>query len=932
VSLGAIASLRVRPGSLGTIDQDPVVAVRSVGAALKAALGRFELAFRSATGTSALSGRLTIGQLVEVNDHLPRIAAVADRAGGAVLDPSSAAHLEMRQTMQALTAASTLASQHAAVATRWSTPLGAQDARAALSVAAEKESSLFKAFSGRWREVKGVVERSYRLADHLVRPTVAVVLGELVAMHDANEQLSAAGLAASNRFGTADLAELVATLDRLRSNPLVQAIADSSATPGAPPGLTELASSCDAAVTAAQAVNVSSAVTIGDLTQLAAALEATPVSHERLLLAWAALADTPAVVLDALLHPTAHVDQIEVAVLTNALQRAGVTDGGRFAGQRLDDIAEQLLDRHRKLLAANAGMITARARARFRDHIAFVDSSMAGRSDRDKEFKRAYNAGRRVLEREFHKKTRHRSIRELASGDSGLVVSDLKPVWMMSPLSVSDTLPLELPQAASGTTDGSTFPVKFDVVVFDEASQIPVEDAVPTLLRSAQAIVVGDRMQLPPTRFFTGAHDLDDEVVVDVDGHPQSVPLDADSFLAQADLALPSSLLSWHYRSRSEVLIAYSNHAFYGARLATVPDQALPGDERAEIVVTSEFDAVHHVGRVFDRPISFHRIIDGVYRDRRNEAEAVYIAELVRALIRHPDRRTIGIVAFSEAQQAEIETALAELGTVDPEFATQLEAEEQRVDDNEFVGLFVKNLENVQGDERDVIVMSVCYAPDNTGRMRMNFGPINQSGGERRLNVIFSRAKRHMAIVSSISGSAITNTHNDGASHLARFLTFAEAESRHDGAGASVTNALVATSASTRPGTTGGGEIADQVARALRKLGHIVDVRVGRSNFTIDVAIHSRTNDGSTEGSTDGNGDGYALGVLVEPGDGDATATARLIAEAGVLANAGWTIARVLAADWWFNPEAVITRLHNMLRSVTETTAKAESPPTGESV
>jgi DNA polymerase III delta prime subunit len=905
VPLGAIASLRARPGVNATSDHDPVVAVRSVGGALTTALGQFEQTLRSATGHSGSPGGLTIGQLIEVNEQLPDIAAVADRAGRNVLDSSSAAHAEMRRTMQVLEAAAAAASQHAAVATRWSNPLNAQDARAALDVANDKEQSLFKSFSGRWREVKGLVDRSYRFADHQVRPTLVSVLSELVAMHDANEHLSAARLDASNRFGTTDLPALVATLERLNHNPLLQAVGRAPTTSGPPPGLQALATSCDAVVTAARSVIVSAAVTIRDLTQLAAALEATPVSHERLLLAWGSLADAPPVVLEAVLHPTAHVDQVEVSVLTNALQLTGITDGGRFAGQRLDDVAEQLLVRHRELLAANAGMVAARARDRFRDHIAFVDSSMAGRSDRDKEFKRAYNAGRRVLEREFQKKMRHRSIRELASGESGLVVSDLKPVWMMSPLSVSDTLPLELPGASpSDTKDGPTFPVKFDVVVFDEASQIPVEDAVPTLLRSAQAIVVGDRMQLPPTRFFAGANDLDDEVVVDVDGHPQSVALDADSFLAQADLALPSSLLSWHYRSRSEVLIAYSNHAFYGARLATVPDRTLPGNERAEIVVTSEFDAAHNVNHVFDRPISFHRVVDGVYRERRNEAEAAYIAELVRALIRHPDRRTIGIVAFSEAQQAEIETALAQLGTVDPEFGTQLEAEEQRVDDNEFVGLFVKNLENVQGDERDVIVMSVCYAPDDTGRMRMNFGPINQSGGERRLNVIFSRAKRHMAIVSSISGSAITNTHNDGAAHLARFLTFAEAESRHDGAGAPVTNTLLMPPVSGAPAAhVAGGAIADQIAAALGALGHTVDVRVGRSEFTIDVAVRAQ------------DGDGYALGILVEPGNRDATATARLIAEAGVLVTAGWNITRVLATDWWFNPEAVTARLDDSLRT-----------------
>ena len=144
---------------------------------------------------------------------------------------------------------------------------------------------------------------------------------------------------------------------------------------------------------------------------------------------------------------------------------------------------------------------------------------------------------------------------------------------------------------------------------------------------------------------------------------------------------------------------------------------------------------------------------------------------------------TIGIVAFSEAQQTEIEHQLEQLAHTDADFAARYEEELVREDDDQVVGLFVKNLENVQGDERDIILMSVCYGPDRDGRMVMNFGPINQDGGEKRLNVIFSRARVHMAIVSSIDADAITNTYNDGANTLRRFLEYAAAVSRGDAAG-----------------------------------------------------------------------------------------------------------------------------------------------------
>ena len=141
---------------------------------------------------------------------------------------------------------------------------------------------------------------------------------------------------------------------------------------------------------------------------------------------------------------------------------------------------------------------------------------------------------------------------------------------------------------------------------------------------------------------------------------------------------------------------------------------------------------------------------------------------------------SIGVVAFSQAQQSAIESALNALAATDREFRAALDLEEEREEDGQFVGLFIKNLENVQGDERDVIILSVCYGPAANGRMLMNFGPINQNGGEKRLNVIFSRAKRHMMVVSSIDGAQITNTYNMGANALRKYLTYAQAASLGD--------------------------------------------------------------------------------------------------------------------------------------------------------
>ena len=316
------------------------------------------------------------------------------------------------------------------------------------------------------------------------------------------------------------------------------------------------------------------------------------------------------------------------------------------------------------------------------------------------------------------------------------MLRDLKPVWLMSPLSVSETLPLD--------------PALFDVVIFDEASQIPTEEAVPALCRAPQVVVVGDEMQLPPSQFFSASHDDDESLSVEEEGETHRIQLDADSLLSQAARQLPATLLAWHYRSRREALISFSNAAFYGGQLVTVPDRPLPGDAApaGRAGLDQSDGAPHGVASVqgaspglaqasasvglrhlLAQPLSVHRLSDGVYLQRRNVAEATYIAHLVRQYLLDGPGMSLGIVAFSEAQQGCIEEALQALAKDDAAFAQRLDAETLREDDDQFNGLFIKNLENVQGDERDVMLLSICYAPGPDGRMAMNFGPINQRGG-----------------------------------------------------------------------------------------------------------------------------------------------------------------------------------------------------------
>ena len=563
----------------------------------------------------------------------------------------------------------------------------------------------------------------------------------------------------------------------------------------------------------------------------------------------------------------------------------------RFEGRLLARRLETLEKHHREWLGLNARCIRAAVRQRFLEHVNLAALPAAQLDASQKNFKKNYAAGRRDLEHEFGKTMRYKSIRDLAAGDTGKVIQDLKPIWLMSPLSVSDTLPLD--------------PDLFDVVIFDEASQIPVEEAIPAIYRSHQTIIVGDEMQLPPTTFFAGSRREEDSVVIDEEGEHFKMDLDSDSLLAQSASNLPSTLLAWHYRSRYESLISFSNAAFYSGNLFTIPDRQRAPAGHQELIVTGPEQGEAHADELLARSLSFHFMEHGVYEDRRNPAEAAYIAQLVRGLLRRGTHFSIGVVAFSEAQQGEIESALARLAEEDSVFAARLEAEHVREDNDVFCGLFVKNLENVQGDERDIIIMSVCYGRDPGGRMLMNFGPINQRGGEKRLNVIFSRARQHMAIVSSIRYQAITNDYNDGASSLKNFLQYAEAVSKGDES--SARRVLENLNPLSRKALAPAGRddaVVEKLAAALRARGHVVDLNVGQSKFRCDLAVR------------DPAGSFYQLGILVDTAGHYANPNLldRYFMQPAILRAFGWRMAMILTKDWYHNPEDVLNRIEKLLQ------------------
>jgi len=579
---------------------------------------------------------------------------------------------------------------------------------------------------------------------------------------------------------------------------------------------------------------------------------------------------------------------LEAAVADTALQETYRQNRNlqRFNGAARLRHVERIESLYDDWLNANADEIRRRLRERFLDHVRLANLPASQLDAEQKETRKRYNRGRREVEHEFGKSMRYKAIRELVSGDSGEVIKDLKPVWLMSPLSVSDTLPMDTQH--------------FDVVIFDEASQVTLEEAVPSIFRAAQAIVVGDEMQLPPTDFFSAKRSGDDDdMLIDEQGELVRYDLTSNSFLNHAAKNLPSTMLGWHYRSRSESLISFSNWTFYDGRLLTVPDQRLLPAGCGPIEAARAEDGQAGAAALRQRPVSFHFMQHGVYEKRRNRAEADYIAHLVRELLAQGSGASIGIVAFSEAQQNEIETALTRLAQDDREFADRLDAETEREVDGQFVGLLVKNLENIQGDERDIVILSVCYGPGPDGRMLMNFGPINQSGGEKRLNVAFSRAKHHMAVVSSIRSDRITNEYNDGANCLKNYLRYSQAVSEGDGAAAQRVLRGVTRWHEPDQAAVVADPVTDQIAAALAERGLIVDRSIGQSYFRCDLAVR-------LEGET-----AYRLGILVDSGAyyEQEDILERDMMRPRLLRTFGWPLAFVLSKDWFEDRSAVLDRL-----------------------
>ena len=444
-----------------------------------------------------------------------------------------------------------------------------------------------------------------------------------------------------------------------------------------------------------------------------------------------------------------------------------------------------------------------------------------------------------ILIKEYNKSRKQKPIRVLLEEIFDLVL-DIKPLFLMSPLSVSTYLNSRLDM--------------FDLVIFDEASQVFAWDALGAIYRAKQCIIIGDSKQMPPSNFFNAL--LNDE---DVDNDSD----DSESILDKGSSVLATKQLNWHYRSRSEELIEFSNREFYDSRLITIPQAKS-----------------HKEGFGID----FHYLSEGIYevKTRINKIEANHIVDLVFKHFKEKPNQSLGVVAFSNAQADYIWSLIEERMEEEPNLRDCFSLEKEEP-------FFVKNLESVQGDERDRIIFSICYGYNNEGKFYQRFGPLNNIGGERRLNVAITRAKYNVCVVSSILAKDISvdNTESVGVKLLKGYLDYV----------ANVTTPKHVVD-------TDFDGVSNDIFEFLREEGFLVQKKIGTSNFKVDLAVmHPITKEFVVAIMLDGAA--YRIGNC-----SDANRLQEILLE-----RQGWKYYRIFSTLWINSPKLEKDKLRKFLEN-----------------
>ena len=443
----------------------------------------------------------------------------------------------------------------------------------------------------------------------------------------------------------------------------------------------------------------------------------------------------------------------------------------------------------------------------------------------------------------------------------------LFPCWLLSPQTVSTIFPLEKNM--------------FDLVVFDEASQMFVENALPTIYRGNRIVVAGDNKQLRPSSGFVRRYQADDSFDYNVDLSTQAA-LEVESLLDLATAKFTPVHLVYHYRSMYSELIDFSNMAFYDNKLQIAPNITLSGGYK---------------------PIERIKV-RGIWQNRHNHEEAVAVVKLVRTILRERKyNESIGIVTFNNEQKEYIEDMLDAEADKVAIFRKQLFQEENRTENGENLSIFVKNLENVQGDERDIIIFSIGYAKNDYDRVVAQFGSLSMDGGENRLNVAITRAKKKIYVVTSIEPEELDNvetTKNNGPKLLKKYLQYARAVS---GGNNSEVRAVLGTFNAGKKIAEPIGAYEERIKQGLESMGYTVYTNLGNTSYKLSLGVY------------DNELGRFVLGIEC---DYQAYGSSESVLERDVyrikfLESRGWKIVRIWSRDWWQSPKQVLQHLSEII-------------------
>lgn len=460
----------------------------------------------------------------------------------------------------------------------------------------------------------------------------------------------------------------------------------------------------------------------------------------------------------------------------------------------------------------------------------------------------------------------------------GELMLDLFPCWLLSPENVSSVMPLK---------EGM-----FDLVLFDEASQVFIENTLPTIYRSKYIAVAGDSKQLRPTALFMKRYMGGDFDEMDLN---TQAALEVESLLDLATSRYTSVNLNYHYRSRHEELITFSNYVFYDRKLQIAPNLSK---------------------NTSSKPLERIKV-DGKWIDRKNKAEAIEIVNLLKKIFRtRKENESIGIITFNAEQEGLIDDLIDKECQADEKFRLAIIKERSRKQNGESTGLFVKNIENVQGDERDIIIFSIGYAKGENGKVGAHFGTLNQEGGENRLNVAITRSKKKIYVVTSIEPEELTvdGTKNKGPKIFKKYLEYVRAVSSGKSKEAQSILESFAPSIVTHKDNTSH-DASRELKTMLEKQGYIVEENLGSNNYKLSLAVYDKRLDK------------FLVGIEFDDAafNSSSNILERDVFRSAFLKSRGWQILRIWSRDFWIDPKKVVDRIVKVAKSQ-QTLTPSKSP------